>query len=85
MFKLHWLDLTLIGAYLALMVYMGKVLSTKIKSESDYYLAGKSLPWYIIGLSIIGTNIGSNDYLGASGGAYRIGIAQANFEWIGAI
>lgn len=85
MFKLHWLDLTLIGAYLALMVYMGKVLSTKIKSESDYYLAGKSLPWYIIGLSIIGTNIGSNDYLGARGGAYRIGIAQANFEWIGAI
>ena len=43
------------------------------------------MPWWVIGLSIIGTNIGSNDYIGASGNAYRIGIAQANFEWIGAI
>ena len=39
----------------------------------------------MIGLSIIGTNIGTNSYIGASGNAYSIGIAQANFEWIGAI
>jgi len=39
----------------------------------------------VIGLSIIGTNIGTNSYIGASGNAYSIGIAQANFEWIGAI
>src|SRR5690606_1320367 len=56
-----------------------------VKSGEDFFLAGRSLPWWIIGFSIIGTNIGSNDYVGASGGAYRIGIAQANFEWIGAI
>ncbi|HPP51277.1 MAG TPA: sodium/solute symporter, partial [Spirochaetota bacterium] len=47
--------------------------------------ANRSLPWWVIGLSIIGTNIGSNDYIGAAGNAYSIGIAQANFEWIGAI
>ncbi|MDG1702645.1 MAG: sodium/solute symporter, partial [Pseudomonadales bacterium] len=38
-----------------------------------------------IGLSIIGTNVDTNGYIGASGNAYSIGIAQANFEWIGAI
>jgi SSS family solute:Na+ symporter len=36
-------------------------------------------------LSIIGTNVDTNGYIGASGNAYSIGIAQANFEWIGAI
>lgn len=83
--SIHWLDLVLIILYLAGMVWIGKVVSAKIKNESDYFLAGKSLAWWVIGLSVIGTNIGSNDYIGASGGAYRIGIAQANFEWIGAI
>ena len=39
----------------------------------------------MIGLSIIGTNVDTNGYIGASGNAYSIGIAQANFEWIGAI
>jgi SSS family solute:Na+ symporter len=43
------------------------------------------LPWWIISLSIIGTNIGATDYVGAAGGAYRFGITQAHYEWIGAI
>ncbi len=82
---MHPLDLALIAAYLIAMVVMGRVLSARIRTEKDYFLAGKTLPWWVIGLSIIGTNIGANDYVGASGGAYRIGVAQANFEWIGAI
>lgn len=83
--SVHWIDLSLIGLYLVVLLITGLTLSRRISSGKDYFLAGKSLPWWIIGLSIIGTNIGSNDYVGASGGAYRIGIAQANFEWIGAI
>jgi SSS family solute:Na+ symporter len=43
------------------------------------------LAWWVVGLSIIGTNIDTNSYVGASGNAYNVGIAQANFEWIGAI
>jgi SSS family solute:Na+ symporter len=39
----------------------------------------------VIGLSIIGTNVSAEGYVGASGGSYQLGIAQANFEWIGAI
>ena len=45
----------------------------------------RSLTWWVIGLSIIGTNVSANGYVGRSGGAYKVGIAQANFEWIGAI
>lgn len=83
--SVHWLDLTLIVVYLAALIAVGHFMSKGIKSGEDFFLAGRSLPWWIIGFSIIGTNIGSNDYVGASGGAYKIGIAQANFEWIGAI
>jgi SSS family solute:Na+ symporter len=66
-------------------VVVGIVLSRRVKDAKDYFLAGRSLTFWVIGLSIIGTNIGANDYVGAAGSAYRLGIAQANFEWIGAI
>lgn len=43
------------------------------------------LPWWIIGFSIISSNIRAIDYVGAAVGAYRFGLTQANFEWIGAL
>jgi len=82
---MHPLDLAIIIGYLILVVGMGFRLSRRVKDSRDYFLAGRSLTWWVIGLSIIGTNIGTNSYIGASGNAYSIGIAQANFEWIGAI
>jgi SSS family solute:Na+ symporter len=81
----HWVDILLIVVYLAGITLFGFYFRKRIKTSADYFLAGRSLPWWIIGMSIIGTNIGSNDYVGAAGNAFKIGIAQANFEWIGAI
>ncbi len=82
---MHPLDLGIIVAYLGLIVFVGLRLSGKVKDAHDFFLAGRSLAWWVIGLSIIGTNIGADSYVGAAGNAYNVGIAQANFEWIGAI
>ncbi|MBP7583089.1 MAG: sodium/solute symporter [Spirochaetes bacterium] len=83
--SVHWIDIALILAYLAGIAAFGYMFHKKIRTSGDYFLAGRSLSWWVIGMSIIGTNIGSNDYVGGAGGAFKIGIAQANFEWIGAI
>lgn len=61
------------------------VLARRVNDAEDYFLAGRSLAWWVIGLSIIGTNVSAEGYVGASGSSYQLGIAQANFEWIGAI
>ena len=82
---MHPLDLIIIVGYLALITFVGLRLAGRVKSARDFFLAGRSLSWWVIGLSIIGTNIGANSYVGAAGNAFSIGIAQANFEWIGAI
>lgn len=79
------IDLAIIVGYLVLITIVGLTISRRVHDAKDFFLASRSLTWWVIGLSIIGTNIGANDYVGASGGAYRVGIAQANFEWIGAI
>lgn len=82
---MHPLDLAIVVAYLVTITVVGFLVSRRVHDAHDYFLAGRSLSWWIIGLSIIGTNVSANGYVGASGGAYKVGIAQANFEWIGAI
>ncbi len=79
------IDLFIVIAYLVAIPIFGFYFKRYVKTEEDYFLAGRMLPWWVISMSIIGTNIGAYDYMGAAGGAYRFGIAQANYEWIGAI
>ena len=76
----HPLDLAIIVGYLVAVVAVGVAVSREVHDARDYFLAGRSLTWTVIGLSIIGTNVDAGGYLGASGGAYKVGIAQANFE-----
>jgi SSS family solute:Na+ symporter len=83
--SIHGIDLVIVIAYLVAIPLFGVYFKKYVKTEEDYFLAGKMLPWWVISMSIIGTNIGAYDYMGAAGGAYRFGIAQANYEWLGAI
>ncbi len=82
---IHGIDLFIVVAYLVAIPIFGFYFKRYVKTEEDYFLAGRMLPWWVISMSIIGTNIGAYDYMGAAGGAYRFGIAQANYEWIGAV
>ena len=70
------IDLFIVVAYLIAIPIFGVYFKKYVKTEEDYFLAGKMLPWWVISMSIIGTNIGAYDYMGAAGGAYRFGIAH---------
>ena len=55
------------------------------KNAQDYFLAGKSLPWWAIGASLIAANISAEQIIGMSGSGYAIGLAIASYEWMAAI
>jgi SSS family solute:Na+ symporter len=55
------------------------------KDSTDYFLAGKSLPWWAIGASLIAANISAEQIIGMSGSGYAIGLAIASYEWLAAI
>jgi len=55
------------------------------KTTEDYFLAGRSLPWWAIGASLIAANISAEQIIGMSGEGYRIGLAIAAYEWQAAI
>jgi len=55
------------------------------KDSVDYFLAGKALPWWAIGASLIAANISAEQIIGMSGSGYAIGLAIASYEWMAAL
>ncbi len=50
--KLTFLDFAIIGVYLLVILYIGlRMRRQAVKSKDDYLMGGKSLPWYMLGLS----------------------------------
>jgi SSS family solute:Na+ symporter len=50
--QLHFIDIAIIIAYLAAMIFIGFFMRKKAKESKDSYLmANKKLPWYLLGLS----------------------------------
>jgi len=54
------------------------------RNTEDYFLAGRALPWWIIGASLIAANISTEQLIGMNGSAFISGIAIISYSWIGA-
>ncbi len=83
--KLGSIDYVVLAAYLAGTMALGLWVARRLKTGDDYFLAGRRLPWWAIGFSLVATDIGATDIVGGGGSAYRYGLAVANFEWIGCV
>jgi len=54
-------------------------------TSSEYFLAGKKLPWYVVGGSFIASNISSEQFIGMIGSAVVFGICVSMMEWVNVI
>ena len=75
------LDLWIIILYLLGVTSLGLWVSRGIRSSKDFFLAGRSLPWWMAGMSMVVSDIGAKDMIGLAGDAYRYGIVMMNFEF----
>lgn len=78
-------DYLVIALYLVATIAIGVVIGRRMKTGSDFFLAGRQLPWWAIGMSLVATDIGGTDIIGVGGAAFNHGMAVANFEWIGCV
>jgi len=83
--KLADIDVIIIAVYLVGITVFGAWLGRFIKNDEDYFLGGRNLPWWAIGMSMVVSDIGALELVGLAGAAYTYGIAVANFDWIGCI
>lgn len=54
---MHPIDWIIIGAYLAWIAWDGLRLSKQTEGLEGYLLAGRSLPWWAVGLSVMATQL----------------------------
>ena len=84
-FQLHTIDLVVIAVYGVGIVALGLYFARNQKTSEDYFLAGRSLTWWLIGFSLLASNISSASLVGMAGEAYGTGIAVFNYEWMAAV
>lgn len=84
-FNLHAIDLTIIALYIVFVLWLGIRLGKKHESAEDYFLAGRSMIWPFIGISLFASNISSTTLIGLAGDAYSTGISVFNYEWFATI
>lgn len=73
---LHTLDYAVLIAYLVAMLAMGVWLSGKQDTDEEYFLGGRQMPWFAVGLSVIASLLSSLTYLSEPGEVWNSGVTQ---------
>jgi solute:Na+ symporter, SSS family len=67
-------DWIVLGLYLVIPVAMGGVFYSRQKTSRDYLLAGRSMSWFPIAISIIATDLSALSYMGIPALVYKADI-----------
>ncbi|MDZ7615571.1 MAG: sodium/solute symporter [Patescibacteria group bacterium] len=82
-FTLAAWDYLAFGAFFVGLSVVGYLAGRKERTGTEqYFLAGKQLPWYVVGGSFIASNISTEHFIGMVGAAMVYGICVAMSEWM---
>lgn len=80
------IDLIIILLYLVGILVLGIMSTGKTKMTSDnYFLAGRSLNWVIIGAALFASNISTIHLVGLAASGFEDGLVWGNFEWMASV
>jgi SSS family solute:Na+ symporter len=81
-FGLTLIDCLSFGIYFLALSFIGwRASRRRVETSSGYFLASRSLPWYVVGSSFIAANISTEHFIGMIGAAVIYGICVATPEW----
>jgi SSS family solute:Na+ symporter len=82
---LTWLDYAIIGIYFVFVLGVGLALRRYMRTSTDFFLSGRSVPAWITGLAFVSANLGAQEVIGMGASGAKYGIATSHFYWVGAI
>jgi len=82
---LRTIDWTIMIVYFVFVLGIGAVLKRYVKTSTDFFLAGRSIPAWVAGLAFLSANLGAQEVIGMGASGAKYGIATSHFYWIGAI
>lgn len=83
---LTFLDYSIIAAYTLVCLIVGLLFYKRAgKSTENYFVGGRTMPWWLLGTSMAATNFSSDTPLAITKFVFSEGIAGCWFFWVGAI
>jgi SSS family solute:Na+ symporter len=76
--NLQFIDLVVMAIYLVVLIAWG-LYHSKRRSAEDYFLGGRGMAWWLIGLSMFSTLVSGSSLIGWSGDCYNTGISVFNY------
>jgi SSS family solute:Na+ symporter len=74
-------DWIVVAGYALVLLGVAVWATRRSDTSEDYFLAGRSVPWFVVGASLFATNVSGSTLVGLVGGAYQMGLAVYNYEW----
>ncbi len=82
---LSTIDIVIIAIYFVFVILLGVYFKKSQSSEESYFLAGRSLLWPIIGLSLFASNMSSISLVGLAESGFSDGFAVFSYEWMAGV
>src|SRR5882672_4968717 len=82
---LRTIDWTIMIVYFVFVLGIGAVLKRYVKTSTDFFLAGRSIPAWVAGLAFLSANLGAQEVIGMGASGAKYGISTSHFYWVGAV
>jgi SSS family solute:Na+ symporter len=83
--QLAAIDYAIMAVYFVAVLGVGFALKRMMRTSTDFFLSGKSLPAWVTGLAFISANLGAQEVIGMGASGAKYGIATSHFYWVGAV
>ena len=84
--SLSAIDVVVFVAFYGLVLAVSLWKSRGRRTSEDYFLGGRNLPWWLIGVSIVAANISTEQFVGMAGqAAGDVGLAVSAWQLTGAV
>ncbi len=83
--NLSYVDWAIMLVYFVFVLGIGFWLRRSVKTSTDFFLSGRSLPAWVTGLAFISANLGAQEVMGMGASGAKYGISTSHFYWVGAI
>ena len=82
---LQTIEWAIMVVYFVFVVGIGVAVKRYVKTSTDFFLAGRSIPAWVAGLAFLSANLGAQEVIGMGASGAKYGISTSHFYWIGAI
>ena len=78
-------DWSILLLYFAFVLGIGFALKRTMRTTTDFFLSGRSIPAWVAGLAFLSANLGAQEVIGMAASGAKYGMSTSHFYWVGAI